>query len=168
MATSIRSPSAGAAVAGERLDLAERAAPDGHERVEVGADRADPQPGHELHEIDPVRADVGDRPERSADARAPAASSSRCRAAASPAGSRRVTRFGRPIVAAGHQRAGLVVVGVVAEVEAHGVDESRRGRPGEQLGALAGCRRPGASRRRRACRRRGPGAPGRRGGGSAW
>ena len=50
----------------ECLDLADRPAPHRDRGAEVGEDLDDPAPGHELRQVEPVRADVADRAELAA------------------------------------------------------------------------------------------------------
>ena len=63
----------------ERLDRTARFVPEGHERCQVGHHRDDALAGDRRHEVQPVRADVADRPERRRPGPARAASSSRSR-----------------------------------------------------------------------------------------
>ncbi len=128
--------------------------------------RDDPLAGDEGHQVEPVRADVADRPQRAAALRLEAPVP--------------VALEEQPVleVAAGHQpdvadvarRDDLVrvlVERVEADVEVHGVDQAAR--RGEPRPARRTPRRssPAASRRRRACRPRGSPWPGGRGGRSA-
>ena len=73
----------------EGLDRAGRLAARLDERRQLGHHRDDPLAGDERHQVEPVRADVADRPERAAALGLRAASSSRSRAAASPGSSGR-------------------------------------------------------------------------------
>ena len=119
----------------ERLDLAVRVIALGHERVEVGEDRVDPPADDEPHEVEPVRTDVGDGPQRAL---------ARGVEAPVPVG---VEQQPVLVVAAGDEprfthRAGrdhrrrVLVLGVVADVEAHRVHDAGGGRFGDELGGL--------------------------------
>ena len=99
--------------------------------VQVGAHLDDCWPVTNCDQIHPVRADVGDGSQRRRPSPARAASSSRCRRAASPAGSCRARRDVADLTVR-HRGAGLLHERIVAEVEVRSRGRARcprRGRP---------------------------------------
>ena len=120
---------------GERLDLAGRAATLLDERVQVGADLDDALAADELDEVEPVRADVGDGTEVAlAGGVEPPV----------PVGVEQqpvlqVVAADQPRLAdraGADEGGGVLVVRVVAEVEAHGVDDAGVAGAGDEVAGL--------------------------------
>ena len=126
----------------ERLDRAGRLAARLDERRQVGHDADDPLTGDEGHQVEPVRADVADRPQRAAALRLEAPVP--------------VALEEQPVleIAAGHQPdiadiasrhdlVGMLVQRVEADVEVHRVHHAAgRGKPRELAGLRSGhCQR---------------------------
>ncbi len=135
----------------ERLDLADRPLADRDRRREIGEDLLDLEAGDELHEVEPVRADVA-RPRA---ARRPCSGSSRqFQSVGEQQPVLQVAAVHVPDVAelaAARARTGLLDQRVEADVEVRAVDEPAALGELEQLAPTR--RRSGraASRRRRAC-----------------
>ena len=89
MCSCTRSTSSATWAAPNVSHLAERVVALGHERVQVGEHLDDWPPADEAGQVEPVRPDVGDGPQPALAGRRRGASSSPCRAAASPGGTGR-------------------------------------------------------------------------------
>ena len=150
----------------ERLDLADRAAAARGSSSPGRRTALDLQPGHELHEVEPVRADVADGAQLAALLGLEPPVPVRRLAAASPAGSRRdVPDLAE--LAGLHACARLLHQRVEADVEVRAVHEAAAPRRARAARATAPRSSPAASRRPRACRPRAPASPAGSGGGSA-
>ncbi len=144
----------GGDVGREGLDRAGRLAARLDEGGQVGHDRDDALAGHEGHQVEPVRADVADRPESAAAVRL----ETPVPVAVEEQPVLEVATGHEPDVADVAARDDLVrvlVERVVADVEVGRVDEPGRGGRGDQLARLRRRTSRAASRTRRAGRRRG-------------
>ena len=122
---------------GERLHLAGRTVALADEGVQVGEHLRHLLTGHEAGQVDPVRADVGHRPQRAlafgVESPVPVGLEQQPVLQVVPADQPRCAD--RP---GGHLGGGVLVLGVVAQVEADGVDDAGGLRPFHQVGRLGG------------------------------
>ena len=126
----------------ERFDRAGRFASGRDERREVGHHADDPPTGDEGHQVQPVRTDVADRPQRAAalrlEAPVPVALEQQPVLEVAAGDQADVADIARR-----HHLAGMLVQRVEADVEVHGVDHAAgRGEPRELAGLRSGhCQR---------------------------